>query len=67
MRASRMWRYAATAPHHYKIDFGDNGPTAYWTLATLCRHDHDLITNHGHLLAGGPGTWRWIAPARSAA
>ncbi|MBA2608098.1 MAG: HNH endonuclease [Actinobacteria bacterium] len=53
--------------HHYKIDFGDNGPTAYWNLATLCRHDHDLITNHGHLLAGGPGNWRWIAPARSAA
>ena len=48
--------------HHYKIDYGKKGPTAYWNLATLCRHDHDLVTHGGHRLEGGPGKWSWIPP-----
>jgi hypothetical protein len=48
--------------HHYKIDYGKQGPTAYWNLATLCRHDHDLVTHGGHKLEGGPGKWSWIPP-----
>jgi 5-methylcytosine-specific restriction endonuclease McrA len=48
--------------HHYKIDYGKQGPTAYWNLATLCRHDHDLVTYSGHRLTGGPGNWSWIPP-----
>ena len=48
--------------HHYKIDYGKQGPTAYWNLATLCSFDHDLITYGGHRLAGGPGAWEWIEP-----
>jgi hypothetical protein len=48
--------------HHYNIDYGEQGPTAYWNLATLCKHDHDLVTYRGHRLAGGPGAWKWIPP-----
>ncbi|MBA3655232.1 MAG: DUF222 domain-containing protein [Actinobacteria bacterium] len=48
--------------HHYRIDYGKRGPTAYWNLATLCRHDHRLATNRGHRLDGGPGDWKWIEP-----
>ena len=48
--------------HHYRIDYGKRGPTAYWNLATLCKFDHDLVTHRGHRLEGGPGAWQWIEP-----
>ena len=48
--------------HHYKVDHAKGGATAYWNLATLCRHDHDLVTHGGHRLDGGPGKWSWIPP-----
>ncbi len=48
--------------HHYRIDYGKKGPTAYWNLATLCSFDHDLITYGGHRLEGGPGAWAWRGP-----
>jgi hypothetical protein len=48
--------------HHYRIDYAKRGPTAYWNLATLCRHDHDLVTHGGHRLEGGPGKWSWVPP-----
>jgi hypothetical protein len=48
--------------HHSKIDYAKRGPTAYWNLATLCRHDHDLVTHGGHQLEGGPGKWSWVPP-----
>jgi 5-methylcytosine-specific restriction endonuclease McrA len=48
--------------HHWRIDYRKQGPTAYWNLATLCRHDHDLVTRGGHKLEGGPGNWSWIPP-----
>jgi hypothetical protein len=48
--------------HHYRVDYARGGATAYWNLATVCSHDHDLITNGGHRLEGGPGKWSWIPP-----
>ena len=48
--------------HHYRIDYCEKGPTAYWNLVTLCRFDHDLITYGGHRIAGRPGEWQWIPP-----
>ena len=48
--------------HHWRVDHARGGATAYWNLATLCRHDHGLVTHGGHTLAGGPGKWRWIPP-----
>jgi hypothetical protein len=48
--------------HHWRIDHAKGGATAYWNLATLCRHDHDLVTHGGHKLGGGPGKWTWIPP-----
>jgi hypothetical protein len=48
--------------HHYKIDYAQGGPTAYWNLATLCHHDHVLVTIGDHELGGGPGRWEWVLP-----
>ncbi|MBV9936760.1 MAG: DUF222 domain-containing protein [Actinobacteria bacterium] len=48
--------------HHWRVDYGKRGPTAYWNLATLCSHDHDLVTHGGHKLDGGPGRWSWVPP-----
>jgi len=48
--------------HHWRVDHAKGGPAAYWNLATLCSHDHDLITHGGHKLDGGPGKWSWIPP-----
>jgi hypothetical protein len=48
--------------HHYKVDHAKGGPAAYWNLCSACPHDHDLLTNGGHRLAGSPGNWKWIPP-----
>ena len=48
--------------HHWRVDHAKGGPAAYWNLATVCSHDHDLITHGGHKLEGGPGKWSWIPP-----
>ena len=48
--------------HHWRIDNAKQGPTAYWNLATVCRHDHALLTHGGHRLEGGPGRWTWVPP-----
>jgi hypothetical protein len=48
--------------HHYRLDHANGGPAAYWNLATVCSHDHDLITHGSHRLEGGPGRWSWIPP-----
>ncbi len=48
--------------HHYTVDYRDHGETSYANLATLCKTDHDLVTNKGHRLRGGPGRWQWIPP-----
>jgi hypothetical protein len=48
--------------HHWRIDHAKGGPAAQWNLATLCSHDHDLVTYGGHRLEGGPGRWSWVPP-----
>ena len=48
--------------HHWVVDYGKKGATAYWNLASACPHDHDLLTHGGHRLEGGPGNWTWIPP-----
>jgi hypothetical protein len=48
--------------HHYRLDHAKGGPAAYWNLATVCSHDHDLISHGSHRLEGGPGRWSWIPP-----
>ena len=48
--------------HHYRVEYAKGGVTAYWNLATLCSRCHDLISNQGFVLAGGPGKWEWRAP-----
>ncbi len=49
--------------HHYGVDFARGGATAYWNLATLCKHCHYLVTNCDYILAGAPGRWEWIEPS----
>ena len=48
---------------HCRVDFADGGPTCLDNLARLCPEHHDLKTYGGWRLEGGPGRWRWIAPA----
>jgi hypothetical protein len=47
---------------HRIVEIHDNGPTAIWNLAKLCRHHHHLRHHQGFTLAGGPGNWQWIPP-----
>ena len=48
---------------HRVIDYRDGGPTELKNLARLCPECHDLKTYGGWRLEGGPGSWKWIAPA----
>jgi len=48
--------------HHWVLDYGKKGATAYWNRASVCRHCHHLLTHGGHRLEGGPGYWTWIPP-----
>ena len=49
---------------HFKIDYGDSGPTELKNLARLCTLHHDMKTHGGWRLRGGPGHWGWIPPAQ---
>jgi hypothetical protein len=49
---------------HYTIDYTDEGPTELANLARLCAPHHDMKTNGGWRLTGGPGHWSWVAPRR---
>lgn len=48
---------------HWRVDFGDDGPTELANLVRLCPAHHALKTHGGWRLEGGPGSWKWIAPA----
>jgi hypothetical protein len=48
--------------HHWRVPHAQGGPMAYWNAASVCPHDHDLLTHGGHRLEGGPGNWTWIPP-----
>jgi hypothetical protein len=46
------------------VEFAKGGPTALGNLVRLCRPHHALKTEQGYRIEGGPGHWRWRAPAR---
>jgi hypothetical protein len=48
---------------HCRVDYGDDGPTCLENLARLCPEHHALKTFGDWRLEGGPGKWKWIAPA----
>jgi hypothetical protein len=47
---------------HWRVDYGDDGPTELDNLVRLCPACHDLKTYGGWKLTGGPGHWGWVAP-----
>jgi hypothetical protein len=47
---------------HSKVDYGADGPSELANLARLCAACHDLKTNGGWKLGGGPGHWSWDPP-----
>jgi hypothetical protein len=49
---------------HVHIDYADNGPTELDNLVRLCPEHHSLKTHGGWRIEGGPGHWKWVAPAR---
>src|SRR3984885_10088068 len=50
--------------HHRIIPVVENGETALWNLARLCRHHHYLRHHAGFRLEGGPGDWQWLPPEK---
>ena len=48
---------------HWRVDYKDGGPTELDNLVRLCPTCHDMKTNGGWKLTGGPGHWGWVAPA----
>ena len=49
---------------HRIIPVVENGETALWNLARLCRHHHYLRHHQGFRLEGGPGDWQWLPPEK---
>lgn len=47
---------------HYKIPFGQGGPTEPWNLCRLCHWHHYLKTHRGFAIVGDPGAWEWRSP-----
>jgi hypothetical protein len=48
---------------HFGVDYKDGGPSELANLVRLCPEHHALKTYGGWKLGGGPGNWKWIAPA----
>jgi hypothetical protein len=49
---------------HCKVDYAADGPTEMANLARLCPGCHNLKTNGGWKLGGGPGHWTWDPPTK---
>jgi hypothetical protein len=49
---------------HRETDFGKGGPTELANLVRLCGPHHNMKTNGGWRLTGGPGHWSWVPPPR---
>lgn len=47
---------------HWQVDFHEDGPTELHNLVRLCPSCHDMKTNGGWRLTGGPGHWGWEPP-----
>jgi len=61
--AERCGKRLGLEADHCNVDFADDGRTCLDNLARLCPEHHDLKTYGGWKLEGGPGHWKWIAPA----
>jgi hypothetical protein len=48
--------------HHWRRDVRDLGPTTLDNLCRICTVHHDLASNSGWTLTGGPGRWGWVGP-----
>jgi hypothetical protein len=48
--------------HHWQTDVQYGGPTILENLCRICCIHHDLATNGGWRLQGGPGRWQWVGP-----
>jgi hypothetical protein len=55
----------ALETHHWQTDVQYGGPTVLENLCRICSVHHDLASNGGWKLAGGPGQWRWEPPGWS--
>ncbi len=49
---------------HSDVDYADGGATALANLVRLCPAHHDMKTNGGWKIVGGPGRWKWVPPAK---
>jgi hypothetical protein len=47
---------------HADVDFAQGGKTDLGNLVRLCPAHHDMKTNGGWRVVGGPGRWRWLPP-----
>jgi hypothetical protein len=47
---------------HWRLDYGDDGPTELANLVRLCPEHHHMKTHGGWSLTGGPGHWHWVGP-----
>lgn len=51
---------------HWRLDFAKGGLTALDNLCCLCSRHHQMKTEGGWRIFGGPGRWRWAGPPRRA-
>jgi hypothetical protein len=49
---------------HADVDFAQGGATDLGNLVRLCPGHHDMKTNGGWRIVGGPGRWRWLPPEK---
>jgi len=48
--------------HHWQVEVRAQGPTILENLCRLCSVHHDMASNAGWSIKGGPGRWEWIGP-----
>ncbi len=49
---------------HADVDFAQGGATELGNLVRLCPAHHDMKTNGGWRILGGPARWRWLPPEK---
>jgi hypothetical protein len=49
---------------HADVDFAQGGATVLGNLVRLCPAHHDMKTNGGWRILGGPARWRWLPPEK---
>jgi hypothetical protein len=48
--------------HHWQVEVRSQGPTVLDNLCRLCSVHHDMASNAGWTIRGGPGHWEWVGP-----